>query len=205
MACPDGIKVTDSKGQVVAFKYPWHDCVPNALNTVLFADPKRVTANMTTSEAGFEVESDFLQVTLSDRQRYTTAVGEIQIWVEPNLGPRYEAEDGLVGTFIGSFEGRLTGLNGTVEHGGVRLGEGGWVELADVRTADGSAGKRAMTVVGGGQGTVEVQMNWLTNHTVTFDGAANKSINVDMLRGGNVVTLLQTKGRPFVDAIVIGS
>ncbi len=121
------------------------------------------------------------------------------------MGPRYEVEDGLIGTFIGSFEGRPTGLNGTIEHGGVRLGDGGWVELADVRAADSSAGPTKMTVVGGGHGMVEVQMNYLTNHTLTFDGSANKTLDVEMLRGGNVVTMFQKSGRPLLDAIVIGS
>ena len=33
---------------------------------------------------------------ISDRLRYTTAVSEIQLWVEPTTGPRYEDEDGLI-------------------------------------------------------------------------------------------------------------
>lgn len=203
--CPDGIKVTDSKGRTVAFKKPWNDCVPNALNTIFFAHPTSVSANTTTPESGFEIETDFLQVTLSDKLRYTTAVSEIQIWVPPNTGPRYEAEDGVLGTYIGSFEGRATGTNSTIENGGVRLGEGGWVELAGVMTSDGQAGRTQVTVVGGGNGTVVVQLNWMKNATVTFEGMANKTVTVDMLRGGNVVTVLQTSGRPWVDAIVIGS
>jgi len=204
--CPDGIKVVDGKGNTVAYKKPWTDCVPNALSTVSFAAPTaNNTSNVTTPDAGYTVETDFLQVVLSDRLRYTTAVSEIQIWVAPETGPRYEAEDGLIGTFIGSYEGRLTGLNGTVENGGVSLGSGGWVELADVRTRNGSAGSVPLTVVGGGSGTVEVQLNWLTNQTVTFSGAVNKTLMVPMLRGGNVVTILQTDGRPFVDALIVGS
>ena len=202
--CPGAIRVADGRtGKTVAFKTPWTDCVPNALNTIPFANPASTAANMSTPETNYVVETDFLQVTLSDKLRYTTAVSEIQIWVEPNTGPRYEAEDGLLGTFIGSFQGRATGMNGTIEKGGVTLGSGGWVELADVRRSDTSAGRTSMTVVGGGQGTVEVQINWLTNHTVTFSGSSNKTVNVDMLRGGNVVTILQTKGSPFVDAIVL--
>lgn len=203
--CPDGIKVTDGRGRVLVFEKPWRACVPNALNTVLFANPDTLKANVSVTGTGYEIESDFLQVTLSDKLRLTTAVSEIQIWTPPNRGPRYEAEDGLIGTFIGSYEGRATGLNGTIEHGGVTLGDGGWVELADVRTSDGQAEKTAMTVVGGGHGSVEVQMNWMSNQTVTFTGAENRTLTVDMLRGGNVVTILQTQGRPFVDAIVIGS
>ena len=203
--CPNGIQVTDAKGEVVAFKKPWHDCVPNALNTVPFANPKNIQINTTTPETDYTIETDFLQVVLSDKLRYTTAVSEIQLWVEPNLGPRYEAEDGLIGTFIGSFEGRPTGLNGTIEKGGVTLDAGAWVELADVRRADNAAGRTSLTVLGGGQGTVEVQMNWMVNQTVTFAGTANKTLEVDMLRGGNYVTILQTKGTPFIDAVAVGS
>ncbi|KAK5171898.1 uncharacterized protein LTR77_003535 [Saxophila tyrrhenica] len=202
--CPDGIKVTDSRNRVVVFEKPWRDCVPNALNTVLFADPATVTAaNKSTPESGFEIETDFLQVTLSDKLHYTTAVSEIQIWIAPNRGPRYELEDGLVGTFIGGFEGRATGMNGTIEHGGVTLGEGGWVEIADVRRSDSQAGRSGLTVTGGGRGTVEVGVNWLRNHTVSFDGATNKTVQVELLRGGNVVTVFQKRGRPFVDAVTV--
>ena len=203
--CPGGVKVTDASGQVVAFKDPWVDCVPNALNTVPFANPAKFHNNVTTPDTNYAVETDFLQVTLSDKLRYTTAVSEIQIWVPPQTGPRYEAADGLIGTFIGSYEGRMTGLNGTIENGGVSLGAGGWVELADVRRSDSSAGQTPLTVIGGGHGTVEVQVNWLKNHTVHFDGSAKRSITVDMLTGGNVVTIFQMIGTPFIDAIVIGS
>jgi hypothetical protein len=203
--CPAGIQVTDGRGEVVAFKEPWSDCVPNALNTVPFANPKNSKTNVTTPDANYAIETDFLQVTLSDKLRYTTAVSEIQLWVEPNLGPRYEAEDGLIGTFIGSFEGRPTGLNGTIENGGVTLHASAWVELADVRRSDGSAGRTPLTVLGGGHGTVEVQLNYMVNQTVSFSGTANKTVSFDMLRGGNYITILQTSGLPFIDAIVVGS
>ena len=204
--CPDGIKVSDgNSGEVVAFKKPWTDCVPNALNTVPFANANKTAANVTTPDANYVVETDFLQVVLSDKLRYTTAVSEIQIWVEPTTGPRYEVEDGLIGTFIGSFEGRPLGLNGTIENGGVTLNAGAWVEMADVRRADNSAGPTELTVIGRGHGSVEVQLNYLKNQTVSFAGKGNKTVSVDMLRGGNYVTILQTKGRPFVDAIVVGS
>jgi len=204
--CPAGIKVVDRAGDTVAFKNPWTDCVPNALNTVPFAAPTpNDTSNATTPDSNDMIETDFLQVILSDALRYTTAVSEIQLWVAPQTGPRYEVEDGVIGTFIGSYVGRATGLNGTIENGGVSLGPGGWVELADVRTADSSAATVPLTVIGGGNGTVEVQLNWLTSQTVTFSGTANKTITVPMLRGGNVVTILQTAGMPFIDAIVVGS
>lgn len=205
--CPDGIRVADGRtGAVLAFENPWTDCVPNALNTVFFSNPNNVSAESPSSSMGtFYAETDFFQVTLSDKLRYTTALSEIQLWVAPENGPRYEAEDGVIGTFIGAFEGRATGLNGTIEDGGVSLGAGGWVELAGVRTADGLAGASVpLTIVGAGSGSVEVQINWLTNHTVKFAGAGNQSVTVDMLRGGNVVTIFQLEGTPWVDAIVVG-
>ena len=96
-------------------------------------------------------------------------------------------------------------MNGTIENGGVTLGHEGWVELAGVQRADGFAGQSSLTVIGGGHGTVDVQLNWLANQTVTFSGSANKTLNVDMLRGGNVVTMFQKSGSPFVDAIVVDS
>lgn len=208
--CPQGIKVVDGNGDTVAMKNPWNDCVPNALNTLPFAPPTpNASDNTTTPSDNTSVTTDFLQVIISDKLRYTTAISEIQIWVPPSPGPRYEAEDGVIGTFIGYFEGRATGLNGTIVDGGVSLGQGGWVELADVRrpaigdSAYSSGGLTSMTLIGGGTGTVEVQMNWLTNHTVMFSGDANKTIEVDMLQGGNVVTIFQTSGAPFIDAFVL--
>ncbi|KUI58049.1 Beta-L-arabinobiosidase [Cytospora mali] len=212
-ACPAGIRVTDGRtGNVVVYENPWTDCVPNALNTVSFADISRngssssIGSYSNSTGGGSTVETDLLQVTLSDKLRYTTAVSEIQIWVPPNTGPRYEAEDGVMGTFIGSFEGRATGLNGTIENGGVTLGSDGWVELADVRREDGSAGSTTLTVIGGGTGSIVVQLNWLANQTATFSGdvVENKTLTVDMLRGGNVVTIFQTNGSPWIDAIVVG-
>lgn len=204
--CPAGVRVVDGRsGKTVAFKDPWDDCVPNALNTVPFANPVRTPSNTTTPDADYTVDTDWLQVTLSDKLRYTTAVTEVQIWVEPNLGPRYEAEDALIGTFIGSFEGRATGLNGTIENGGVSLEAGGWLELANVRSSDGAGGSKKLKVIGGGQGSVHVQLNWLNNQTLTFAGTTSKTIDVDMLSGGNVVTVFQVDGKPFIDAIEVES
>lgn len=204
--CPSGIRVVDQRtGKTVAFKDPWDDCVPNALNTVPFANPAGTPTNMTTPDTDYTIDTDSLQITLSDKLRYTTAVTEVQIWVEPNLGPRYEAEDALIGTFIGSFEGRATGLNGTIENGGVMLTDGGWLEIANVQSSNGSGGANKLTMMGGGQGSVHAQLNWLTNQTVTFSGTANKTIDVDMLSGGNVVTIFQADGKPFIDAIIVGS
>jgi hypothetical protein len=210
--CPQGIKVVDGSNQTVAFKNPWTDCVPNALSTVPFAAPSGNNSdNATTPDDNYVVETDYLEVTLSDKLRYTTAVTEIQIWVASNPGPKYEVEDGVIGTFIGSYEGRATGLNGTVVDGGVSLGPGGWVELADVRrqatgnATAGLAGSATMEVIGGGTGTVEVQLNWLVNQTVSFAGNGTITLDVVLLRGGNVVTIFQTSGTPWLDAIVIGS
>ncbi|KAK5111096.1 hypothetical protein LTR62_005295 [Meristemomyces frigidus] len=206
-ACPAGIRVLDAKGETIAFRNPWTDCVPNALNTIPFAAPEATNSssvNTTTPASNHVVTTDFLQVILSDELRYTTAVTELQLWVPPNTGPRYEAEDGLIGTFIGSFEGKASGLNGTIENGGVTLHAGAWVELSDVRRADGGEGVTRLTVLGGGRGSVEVQMNWLSNTTLSFDGMGNQTIEVEMWRGGNWVTIFQTGGQPWVDAVVVG-
>ncbi|KAI7504244.1 hypothetical protein KC367_g1145 [Hortaea werneckii] len=211
VACPEGLRITDGRdNRTVAFQHPWTDCVPNALNTIFFSDPARSEGPNTTTpgdvDESYTLETDHLQVTLSDRLRYTTAISEIQVWVSPERGPRYEAEDGLLGAFIGGFQGEAVGMNGTFEEGGVRLGEGGWVELGDVRTRDGEAGRKELSVIGTGYGKVEVQVNWLRNYTVEFavGGNASRSAEVEMLRGGNVVTIFQTEGMPFIDAIVVG-
>lgn len=203
--CPAGIRVTDSKGHLVAERNPWTDCLPNGLNTVAFAPAEATSDNTTTPATNTAVETDFLQVILSDKQGLAVAVSEIQIWVPPQTGPRYEAADGLVGTFIGGFEGKQTGLNGTIVDGGVLLGEGGWVELADVRRADSSAGPTNLTISGGMAGTVEVGINWSTNYTISFTGEnATKSITTKLLRGGNVITFFQISGTPWIEAVTVG-
>ncbi|KAI6815607.1 hypothetical protein KC327_g9282 [Hortaea werneckii] len=125
VACPEGLHIADGNtNRTVAFQNPWTDCVPNALNTIFFSDPAENTDPNTTTtgggdiDAGYVLETDHLQVTLSDRLRYTTAISEIQVWVPPERGPRYEVEDGLVGAFIGGFQGEAVGMNGTFEEGG---------------------------------------------------------------------------------------
>ena len=159
--------------------------------------------NVTTSSQGMITETDFLSITLLNRLYYSVAVTEIQIWVPSNLGPRYEAEDGLLGTFIGGFEGKKSGLNCMIQDGGVLLGEGRWVEIAGVRASRRGNGTKNLSVLDAGSGTLAVQMNFLSDVTVVFDGArANMTVEVDFLDGGNVVTLFQVQGEPFVDAIV---
>ncbi|KAI7089038.1 hypothetical protein KC356_g2729 [Hortaea werneckii] len=211
VACPEGLRIADGRdNRTVAFRHPWTECVPNALNTIFFSDPARSEGPNTTTmgdvDESYTLETDHLQVTLSDRLRYTTAISEIQVWVAPEPGPRYEVEDGLLGAFIGGFQGEAVGMNGSFEEGGVRLGDGGWVELGDVRTRDGDAGRKELSVVGAGYGKVEVQVNWLRNYTVEFavGGNASRSVEVEMLRGSNVVTIFQTEGMPFIDAVVVG-
>ena len=209
VVCPAGLIVRDwETGLTIASRNNWTDCTPNALNTIAFSDPKdaNTTSNATTPATGYNVTTDRLQIVISAAQYYSFAIPEIQIWVPPVLGPRWEAEDGLIGTFIGAFAGRPTGLNGTIVEDGVSLGAGGWVELGGVRTSDGKAANTTLTVVGRGTGTIEVGLNWLTNTTVTFDGSdANKTINVNLVHGNNVVDMFQTSGTPFIDAIIVGS
>jgi len=62
-----------------------------------------------------------------------------------------------------------------------------------------------LTVIGGGSGTLAVQANFLSNETVVFDGTdANKTVELGLLEGGNVVTLFQVEGEPWVDTFVVG-
>jgi len=205
IACPSDILIKSRSG-ILAERRNW-TCIPNSLNTILFAPPSNDTANTTTPATGSVTETDFLQVVLNSRRGYALAVSEVQIWVPPTTGPRYEAEDGLIGTFIGAFEGRETGLNGTIIDGGVQLGSGGWVEVAGVYPPEeivGQGGMVNVTVIGNGNGTLEVGFNWLRNYTVVFDGAAEKVLEVEMLPGRNTVDFFQTVGEPWIDAFVVG-
>ena len=206
IACPSDVLVTLGNGSVVAERRNWTDCVPNAVNTILFDAPSGNPDNGTTPATGNEVETSVLKITLNSQQYYAVAATEVQIWVPPVTGPRWEAEDGLIGTFIGSYEGRKSGLNGTIVNGGVQLGVAGWVEVAGVKTADGEAAANStLTVLGGLTGTVEVGINYLTSYNVTFDGSsANKTLQVDLLRGNNVVSFTQISGSPWIDAFVVG-
>ncbi|KUJ12643.1 uncharacterized protein LY89DRAFT_673592 [Mollisia scopiformis] len=202
IACPSAIYVYDRSGTLLTHRDPWNGCVPNALNTVLLGNV--TSSNTSTTATGIEIETDFLSITLVNEIHYAVAVSEIQIWVPATTGPRYEAEDGLLGTFIGGFEGKQSGLNCTIENGGVLLGDGAWAEIADVRASDDSGGSKNLTIIGGGSGTLAVQMNFLTNSTVVSGGVlANMTIKVDFLAGGNVVTMFWVEGKPWVDAIVV--
>lgn len=216
--CPSSVRITTNNNTLLAEREHWNACKPNSLNTIVFdaAGAGNETAgsmsggmygNGSTSAEGTMVETDNLQITLFNERMYAVAISEIQIWVAANPGPRYEAEDGLIGTFIGGFEGRATGLNGTIEDGGVTLHQGGWAEIARVQSIVGK-GKGPLTVIGKGTGSVVVQMNWMeTNQTVTFSGSAvqQKEIEVDWEKGDNYVTMLWGSGAPWVDAVVVGS
>ncbi|KAI9751497.1 MAG: hypothetical protein M4579_006033 [Chaenotheca gracillima] len=213
ITCPAGIQIRNNDGAVLAERNPWDTCVPNALNTILFDRPSDDSSNATTTapSGGAVVETDNITVLISNGLSQAVSITEIQIWVLSTPGPRYEVEDGLLGTFIGGFEGRARGLNSTISDGSVHLGEGSWAEIGNVRAGDQTSTTTAsggqmqnMTVIGGGQGSVAVQMNFLTNATVDFDGSAEKKIEVPFLAGGNVVTIFQTEGTPSVDAIVVG-
>jgi hypothetical protein len=203
IACPQAIRIADGNGTVLAERNPWA-CIPNALNTVLFDAAAQDVQNATTPATGAWTQTDKLSITLTDALYYSIAIPEIQIWVPSNPGPRYEVEDGLLGTFIGGFEGRASGLNSTIVNGGVALGPGAWAELAGVKNEGGEAGLTNLTVVGGGSGTVEVQLNFLAKSTVSFAGDGNMTIEVEFLAGGNVVTLFWGEGSPWLDAIVVG-
>lgn len=207
IACPSAITVTLEDGTIVAERDPWTDCMPNALNTVLFDNPTMDPANVTTPASGYDISTNFLQITLWDQIHYAVAVSEIQIWVEASPGPTYYVADGLLGNFIGSFEGRKNGLNCTVSNDGVYINEGGWAEVADVRTSNGQAANGTATIVGGGTGSIAVAVNFLSNQTVTFSGGFNTSqtIQVQYLEGGNYFTLFNVEGSPWVSEIIVNA
>ena len=67
-----------------------------------------------------------------------------------------------------------------------------------------TAGAGFLNIIGGGSGTALVGLNYLgSNQTVTFGGNTTTTLMVDFLRGGNVVSIFQTSGRPFIDALVV--
>jgi len=195
LACPAYLSIVDRAGNNLAKRDPWTSCVPNSLNAIAFGNGSTSTM----------YEIDFLSVTFGIQATKAVAVSEAQIWVPSNPGPRYEAEDGLLGTLIGGFQGRATGTNATVQNGGVVLADGGWLEIADVRKGvAATAGTGFLNIVGGGNGTALVGLNYLgNNQTVTFGGNKTTRLTVDFLRGGNVVSIFQTSGRPFIDAAVV--
>ena len=202
VACPTSIQILSKNGSVVAERDPW-SCKPNALNTILFDSPSPDLTNVSTPATGLNVTTDHLEIFMTSRLGYGLGISEIQIWVPESTGPRYEMEDAVLGTFIGGFEGRATGLNATIYDQGVLFGPGGWAELANVKA--GQVGTTSMTILGGGNGSVVVGMNYLANSsTVQFSGNSSETIDVDFLPGGNVVTIFQTGGTPWVDAVVVG-
>lgn len=212
ISCPQAIRISNfADNTVLAERNPWTSCIPNALNTVFFDARSANPLNATTPATGANITTDFIQIQLMNQIYNAVAISEIQIWVPENLGPRYEAEDGLAGTFLGGFAGRQSGLNNTVANGGVFLQQNGWVEVANVQGPGGAAGTYPLTIIGGNQGVLAVQMNYFqgSNQTVTFNGGANstglsQTVEVQLLRGRNVVTLMQVSGEPWVDAIVVG-
>lgn len=202
ITCPYAIQITDQNNVILASQSPWTSCMGNTLNTISFDNGSTTT--------------DFLNITVFSAIYYAVAISEIQIWVPSNPGPRYEAEDGLLGTLLGSFEGRKSGMNATIENGGVTLtgnASSSWVEIADVRSGLGTrgtgGGMRNITIIGYGNGDAIVGMNFLSNHTAQFAGGSvnamqNVTLEVPFLHGGNVVAVFGGGDRVWIDAVVVG-
>ena len=201
LACPYAIKIQDRNNVTLASRSPWTSCTANILNTISFDNGSTTT--------------DFLNVTVFSAIYHAVGISEIQIWVPSNSGPRYEAEDGLLGTMLGSFEGRKSGMNATIENGGVTLtgnASSSWVEIADVRSGLGTggvdAGMRNITIIGYGNSSATVGMNFLTNQTAHFTGGSvndtqNVTLEVPFLLGSNVVTIFGGGGTVWIDAFVV--
>ena len=204
IACPEAVRVyasnitviegslnSSTNPTMVAERSPWSSCIGNARNTI---------------NLDGEITANTISLYFMDAIHYSVAIAEVEIWVPANTGPRYEAEDGMIGF---SQQGRATGTNGTVEEGRVMLMPGGALEIADVRSQlPGSvAGRVNLTVVGYG-GDLVVGMNFLQNVTAELPGSGNgnATVEVDMLAGGNVVTMYQMgNDSVWLDAIVVGS
>ncbi|KAK5216843.1 hypothetical protein LTR72_010213 [Exophiala xenobiotica] len=211
LACPAGLYVyvsnttatagnglntstkASSQDRLVAQRTPWSSCQPNARNTISF---------------NASVTADTLSLYLVNAIHYAVGIVEVEIWVPANSGPRYEAEDGLIGFFS---QGGSIGTNGTVVNGGVQLaGQGddrGILEIADVRTQSpaGDAGRASLTILGYG-GNVTVGLNYLQNVTFAMPATRGRNVSVamDFLVGGNVVTIYQDTDQPvWIDAIVV--
>lgn len=188
IACPAAVQVTDRGGTKLLSRAPWTDCQPNALNTLTF-------------DVG-ESTSDFLSITLTNQLYLSVSLTEIQVWVPSNPGPEYYAADALLGTFIGGFQGRSSGLNSTVFNGGVALGPESWIEWADVRTATPGSQSRNVSFVGSGNGSLLVQMNYLKNETLTLTGDT-PAVELDFLAGKNVMTIYWASGDPVLEYVVV--
>lgn len=209
LACPAGLYIyaknttasrslntsTNSSTQdsLVAQRTPWTACQPNARNTIAL--------NST-------VTADTLSLYLVNAIHYGVGIVEVEIWVPTNPGPRYEAEDGIIGFSSG---GGSVGTNGTVVNGGVKLtgqgGDRGILEIADVRTQSlgGNAGPANVTVLGYG-GPVTLGLNYLQNQTVAMPASqgGNATVPMDFLAGGNVVTIYQSTDQAvWIDALVV--
>jgi hypothetical protein len=64
-------------------------------------------------------------------------------------------------------------------------------------------------MIGYGNGSAIVGMNFLANQTVQFTGGSanatqNVTLEVPFLRGGNVVTIFGGGDKVWIDAIVVG-
>lgn len=225
--CPAAISVKLRDGSTIAERRPWTGCVGNALNTIAFSAPVSSNAssvNTTTVPVGggAEVETDYLEIQLADQNGYAYSITEIQIWVPPTLGPRWEAEDALLGTFVGSFEGTAEGMNSSIVDGGVLLGEGGWLEWGGVvaplssssnfSSSGNGSGTGAvsttvnLTVLARGPGSLDLRINWLDDYQISLSEGNDTQevvVEVELLVGRNYVTLFQSSGTPWIDAIIV--
>ncbi|KAK7607128.1 Six-hairpin glycosidase-like protein [Phyllosticta paracitricarpa] len=226
IACPARVIVKDARSNAVLAERggggvaEWSTCVPNALNTIAF-------------DAGAS-STDSLTVTLWNRVHYAVALSEVQLWVpeeassssssssSPKEGgetetqtqtqtTRYELEDGLIGAFVGSFQGTAYGINGSVtalnNSTGVALHTDGWVEVAGVTGGASASASGKLGIVGAGPGAVRVRLNWVgEEHVVRWDGDAVVEREVSGARlapGRNFVTVFWKEGTPWVDALVV--
>ncbi|KKY18166.1 putative six-hairpin glycosidase [Phaeomoniella chlamydospora] len=250
LRCPAAITITDLRtGLTLAERNPWTGCQPNELNTVLFAAPSTDSSNTTTpipssssnnnATSGHSVTTDKIQITLLSQLKYAIAISEIQIWVPSNSTSSYlnittnttsssqqtySLSSALLGTLIGSLEGRATGLNCTINPSSsttspasVTFHPSCWAEivlpylpLSSTAVVDANyRTKRNVTITGSGTGGILIGTNWLEsvgNQTVTFSGAREeKTLKLWFEdRGKNWMNLFWQSGEPVVESVVVG-
>jgi len=119
----------DWNNVTLASRSPWTSCTGNSLNTINL-DNESVTPSL----------PQYHRLQLHVSRRWDFRNPDL---VSFNPGPRYEAEDGILGTLFGSFEGRKSARNATVLNGGVTLrgnASSSWIGITDVRSGLGARG-----------------------------------------------------------------
>ncbi|KAI9651819.1 MAG: hypothetical protein M1831_007569 [Alyxoria varia] len=230
--CPESIIIKNNRtSSTLASRNPWTSCEPNALNTIAFDDGQVTTDALTITflqkrSLSYAISELQIWVPAPTGPRYEAEDALHGTFIGGFEGRFAGGNVTLVSPSVRGGGGNASGD----WDGGALLGPRGWIEWAGVYPPDdGNAGPRKLTLVGAGRGTVHVGANFLKNSTVEFTGKARLPVSttegeladgvqangssgarenvtvdgVEFLRGGNVLTVFQVEGRPFIDAVVV--